>query len=583
MRSPAVAPELTASRSVPLDAATLYPERDGFFARRAKARRAKLLAGVADVLGRALAPGETVRYLARGVRYWLREHLFGGAAVAYYHNQVALVVTDRRLLLVQLGARGRAGDLKHEVALAAIRGAGRSFLSGWRVRLADGTKLAFTRVPAADRKRLEALFPRATGPEAPRTSEASLVPLCPACLRPVPGPVGATLTCPQEGCRIPFRDPRKAARLSAVVPGLGDLYLRHHVFGALEFLGSMAMLAVGIAHALQAYVDGEAASLVTAAVALAFFIGLPRLVDYRLTLHMGRKGLVPLALAPAPGAQARNLPSYPRWAPLLFIAGIALTGIFAVAMSQDLRDDVVARQAGRLAAEGRLDDAHARWAEVVRRGGVTEARRVRFALALLEAGDAEGADALRAEFEGKGIDAALADRWNAALRREQAALSDYQEGLQALVAGDEAAWTRLDRALGYFEGVKRPHLPRSRGELRAHLAMGALAEPLRTVDLENAVRWLEGLEGAPAAERAAVEAAYASARGERARAAGALERLAGTPLPPSFQLLVLEARARLAEGEAARAAVRSAAEAFPPDGLDEEEQRRRQALVEAGR
>jgi hypothetical protein len=567
---------------LPVDAATLYPEPDGFLGRRARARRAKLLAGIADVLRRALAPGELVRYAARGVRYSPWEHVFGGAAVAQYHNMTALVLTDRRLLLVQVGSRGRAADIKNQVALDAIRGAKRGFLSGWTLRLADGTKLSFTSLRGPDRKRLEALLP-AAAPAAPASREPSLVALCPACLRPVPGPVGATLTCPQQDCRIPFRDPRKAARLSAVVPGLGDLYLRHHFFGAVEFLGSMAMLGVAAALVAQTAVAGEPGGAAAVAVAAFALVLLPRAIDYRLTLHMGRKGLVPLALAPAPGAQARNLPSYPRWSALLFAAGVAVTGTIVAAMSADLREQAVAREASRLAEQGRFDEAQARWEAFERAGGADEARRVRFALALLEAGDLEGADALRERFQGSRIDAALAGRWNAALAREQAALQDYGDGVKALVAGDPSAPGRLDRAFAYFRNVKRPHLPQDRADLHAHLMMGALSEPLRAGDVEGAARWLDGISGAPAAEVAAVRAAYASARGDRAAAREALARLEGADLPPEFQLLVLEARARVAEGDAERAAVRSAAQAFPRERLADDDRRRVEAVIAAPR
>lgn len=56
MRSPAEAGQAVDTAGVPVDAATLFPDGDGFLARRARARRAKLLAGVADVLRRALEP-----------------------------------------------------------------------------------------------------------------------------------------------------------------------------------------------------------------------------------------------------------------------------------------------------------------------------------------------------------------------------------------------------------------------------------------------------------------------------------------------------------------------------------------------
>jgi hypothetical protein len=564
------------SADLPVDAATLYPEPDGFFGRRAKARRAKLLRGVEDVLRRALAPGELVRYAARGVRYSVFEHFFGGAAVSQYHNMTALVLTDRRLLLLQVRPRGKAGDIKNEVPLAAIQRAKKG-LTGLTLQLADRTKLRFVSVPGRDGKRLAALLPQAGGPAAPGPS---IVPLCPACLRPVPGSVGTSLTCPQEDCRIPFRDPRKAARLSALVPGLGDLYLRHHFFGSLEFLGSMVMLGLGIALALEALADGGGAAAVGAVLAAVAFVGLPRLIDYRLTLHMGRKGLVPLALAPAPGAQARNLPSYPRWAPLLVAAGLAATaGIVALGV-QAQRGDSAVREASELARQGRFDEARERWARVEREGDADEARRVKFALALFEAGDIEGAEAQSQRFQGTKIDAGLAGRWNAADARKSAALEDYGQGVRALLAGDASAWSHLDRALAFFRDVKRPHLPGTRGEIHAHLAEGLLREPIDDGDLERATRWMDGLGDAPPAEAAAVRAAYQSMTGRAAEARSALAAVDLAALPVRFRLLALETRARVAASAADTAAVRDLAQAFPRAGLDEDEAKRLEALLE---
>jgi hypothetical protein len=580
MNQPASVDPSLAAGELPLEKTTLYPEDDGFFGRRAKARRAKLLAGVEGALRRALAPGETIRYAARGVRYYLVEHLFGGAAVAQYHNMTALVLTDRRLLLLQLGRRGKIGDIKNEVPLDAIEGAKGAGILGWRILLADGSKLAFASVRSADRKRLQALLPSRSGPRVPGPV---VVHLCPSCLRPVSGKVGTTLTCPQQDCRIPFRDPRKAARLSAFLPGLGDLYLRHHLFGSLELLGSMAMLGVGLAFALQAAVDPDLEKVVSAAVVLALFVGLPRLIDHRLTLHMGRKGLVPLALAPAPGAQARNLPSYPRWSPLLFAAGVALAGAIVAALAEDLRHDAAVHDASQLAGQGRFDEARARFEALAQAGGVDEAQRVRFALALLLAGDVEGADAVREQFEGAKIESSLADRWNAALATEQAAIADYDEGLKAIVQDPAASWERVDRALVYFRQVKRPHLPRSRGEVHAHVASVVLAEPLGEGGASGARRWVAGLGDAPAAEAAVIHAADASLRGGRSAARAALAGLDEAALPAAFRLLALEARARDAESDADRAAVRKAAEALPRADLDEDDAARVEAALEGAR
>ena len=59
--------QATGAATLPVDPASLYPEPDGFLARRTKARRAKLLAGIEDVLRCALAPGETLLFFTDGV------------------------------------------------------------------------------------------------------------------------------------------------------------------------------------------------------------------------------------------------------------------------------------------------------------------------------------------------------------------------------------------------------------------------------------------------------------------------------------------------------------------------------------
>jgi len=568
---------------LPHDAATLYPEDDGFFGKRARKARAKLLAGIDDPLRRLLSPGETIRYAARAVRYGLLEFIFSGNA-ARYHNMVALVVTDRRLLMIHVSSRGKAADIKNQIPLPEIRRAGKASLSGWRLELADGTKQAFIAIAGKDRKRLESLLNGAAAPAGARPpGRPSLEPLCPACLQPVPGVVGATLTCPNPVCRVPFRDPKRAARLSAVVPGLGDLYLRHHLFGSLEFLGSMLMLGIGGMAVVDALADPVPSKLGLGAALFVLFLAGPRVIDYYVTLHMGRKGLVPLALAPAPGAQARNLPSYPRWSPLLFVAGLALTAAVAVGFGQVLQADGAAREAAKLAAAGRLDEARARWDALAAAGGANDERKVRFALALMEAGDLMGMDAIRATFGAETrVEQALAERWNAALAAEQGALDDYEAGVDAFVKsalgeGEAEGLARLDRALAYFAHVKRPHLPATRAELRVHLAAQSLAPPLEEDSAEAAEHWLADAEGAPALELAVLRSAVAAANGDR----GALKALAGPEVsaaPLEFRLLALEARLGLAtEGE--RAEIRRAAAAIPAADLTDDLAERQEALL----
>lgn len=309
-------PEAATIAGLAADLTTLFPEKDGFFARRSLRRRTLVLERLREVLARALAPGEVIRFATTCFRYSAIEFYFAGAA-SYHHNQYALVVTDRRALLLQIHGK-KPAQIKNHLALSSVRQVKRGFLGRWKLKLGDGTTLTLIRIPSADRKPLQQVLPGAAGP---LVRAPALEALCPDCLVPVPGKVGATLACPSPTCRIPFRDPARAARLSGLVPGLGDLYLGHHLFGSIEFLGSMAMLGIGIGFVLSEPIVG--------AVMVVLFLGIPRAIDFPLTLHMGRKGLVPLAHAPAPGAQPRNLPMFARWMTLLFLAGLALCGVLA--------------------------------------------------------------------------------------------------------------------------------------------------------------------------------------------------------------------------------------------------------------
>lgn len=563
---------------LPVDAEAMFPETGGFFARRANAARAKLLAKNASTLRRALQPGERIRYAALAMRYWFWETYFAGWA-SYHHNQHLLVLTDRRLLLLQITSRGNPADLKNQIALEEICGTKKqSFLNVFTLLTADGARLKLSRLAKRDRAALAARLPTAADPRRVR-KPSSIEHLCPSCLAVVPGIVGTTLTCPEPTCRIPFRDPKKAARLSTWIPGLGDLYLRHHFFGATEFIGSTLMLGLALVLLLMAALSGDAAGWVAAGIAVPLLVGLPRIVDHRLTLHMARKGLVPLAMAPAPGAAARNLPSFPRWAPLLFAAGAAIVVGVPAAVAPDLAadaryDDLTVEQV----EAGRFDEALAAYEALKAEGLVGEARRARLLQALYRAGDLEGAARVRSELDGSPLDEALVKDVNAMIAAEEAAIEGYYAGLHALVEGDEAAaWKQLDPALAYFRTVKRPHHATTRAEARVHLAGDLLAPPLDAPATAVAERQLEAAGAdAPQAEAAVVRAALQSARGDAAQVEAALRAVPADVSVP-FRLLMLEARARVARGEAERRAIAEGVKALPAS-LDEEESARAEAL-----
>jgi hypothetical protein len=168
---------------------------------------------------------------------------------------------------------------------------------------------------------------------------------------------------------------------------------------------------------------------------------------------------------------------------------------------------------------------------------------------------------------------------NADIEQQQAAIAGYQEGLQALMAGeDDAAWAKLDPALEYFRTIRRPHLPGTRAEARLHLAGELLAPPVDADTAAFARRMVEeaGAE-APPAEAAVVRAALRSLDGDAASVAAALGAAADGNVAVSFRILALEARARVARGPGERKAVAEGARALPAS-LSEEESLRVEAL-----
>ncbi len=565
-----------AGRDLPIDPEAVFPDGDGFLERRAATSRAKILAGLRPMLLVALEPGERIRYAARGVD----RGAVGRSVLVQLANQTALVLTDRRLLMVQVDRKGAPRDVKNQARLPAIRSAKAGALSPLEVRLQDGTKLRWAQVPRRDRRALAERLPERV-PAEPAGPGPSLEHLCPACLKPVPGRAGATRICPNPSCRIPFRDPARAILLSVLLPGLGELYLRHHLLGSVGFVVSLGVLALAAFWAIQAAVIGTGSSEAVGLLVLAAVVVVgSRAVEWVLVRHMARKGLVPLAERPSPGA-LRGLPAFPAWSWAMFLAGAVGLGAGLFGIEKEARLEgkaVLAREAARA---GRLDDAMARWAEAKALGSPGDEARGGLALALFRAGDLEDGERIVAELGGRKIEKRTAEEINGYLHRRDAAFEDYGAGLRALAEGkrDEAA-PALDQALSFFRTVKRPPLPVTRGEATLQLAAAMLAPPASAARLAAAERLHpEAVEDAPAPRRSVVLAAIHSMRGEKERAAALLREVGAAGLPDAWRILALETRLRLATSDGERRAVAEEAGRISPDRLEDGARARLAALT----
>ncbi len=275
--------------------------------------------------------------------------------------------------------------------------------------------------------------------------------------RPGAGRVGRAL--PDPACRIPLRSPKWTAWLSALVPGVGDIYLRHFLLGSLEFVGSIAVLCFALFAIVAAVATRDSEVLFLAAVLGILSILLPRLFDFFLTLHMGRKGIVPLSLTPAPpgvedGApigpsRGASLPAFPTWSWLHFAAGALAVGATAWFSLAEARASARVLEACRLAETGKVAEARKLYVASAAAKPAAPSDRGPFALALWEGGDLDGGDLLVTDLGP--IDREVADRLDAFVANHEAALNDLEDGHVALLDGKaESAWEQIDRAVALF-------------------------------------------------------------------------------------------------------------------------------------
>lgn len=150
----------------------------------------------------------------------------------YYFNKRAIVLTDRRILLLQIHGGDRPGVLRSQVRYSGITRVKRSLFGNTALKLGNGKKLTFTRVPKGDAKFLRSLIERlqeaGVTEGAPVTGHEHLCPHCYAVAE-----IGQ-VEC--DACKGTFKSPRKAGLLSLLFPGIGDFYMGHRKLAAFEFV-----------------------------------------------------------------------------------------------------------------------------------------------------------------------------------------------------------------------------------------------------------------------------------------------------------------------------------------------------------
>ena len=201
-------------------------DQSSFFARRRSRKKFKLLQRISPKVRKLLRDGEKVRYLARGTRYSWLESFLGGVAIGFL-NRRALIVTNQRIVLLQISSRLRPKELVEQIRYSVIDRLSRTLFGNTRIRFATGERITLANVARADRRFLVRLIEFTRSKMEPEAG--GLEDLCSYCYQPVDH---RPPSCPH--CGGSFKSPRKAALLSLLFPGIGDWYLGHHVFAAVE-------------------------------------------------------------------------------------------------------------------------------------------------------------------------------------------------------------------------------------------------------------------------------------------------------------------------------------------------------------
>jgi hypothetical protein len=230
--------------------ADLFPGSSAFLSQREQRRRREQWNAARPLARRLLKPEEHVLYVARAIQVPPVLHAMALGALALSYHQVVLVFTDRRIIEVLLGVRGKtAGTRLRSYPWASVRDLKFTF-SKLTLAPAEGRKQAWKVPVRGDKKLLKLLLPRLKQRLLQEgAARAEKLPLwhCPQCGATVPANPASC-----NACRASFRSSRLAAFLSLAFPGAGLFYAGHPVLGTMDFLGEVLLYGLFLLMMLEA-------------------------------------------------------------------------------------------------------------------------------------------------------------------------------------------------------------------------------------------------------------------------------------------------------------------------------------------
>ncbi len=256
----------------------LFPGDLEFLGKGRLRRRAALWSQVSPLLDKILTPGEQILHVAEAMQKVSVFRTMTMGMMVYAYHQVALVLTDKRLIEVLLDTRGKRPESRIRSVPWRALSEMRMRLGQLRLRLSSGKWIAWSLRVRGDRKLISALLPRMTergligGAASAEKLPAVHCPGCGDSFRDEPDRCHA--------CGTLHRSKRLARVLSVAFPGAGLFYLGHPVLGTFDLIGEL-MLFVFLAVILA--VAPDSAAIATGAGMGGFLLLLTKLES----LHIG--------------------------------------------------------------------------------------------------------------------------------------------------------------------------------------------------------------------------------------------------------------------------------------------------------
>lgn len=258
----------------------LVQDKKGRYKTRLNKLKLKLLGAAKPALDKLLGEDEQVMHLAGAMAYYPAELIFGNGWLTMLYNRYVIVGTNKRLVAINTNYKmNKPTHYFFQFSYSGIKKISRG-LFGTKLLLTrkKGKRRIFTGIKRALSAELKAYIEPKIDPASSAGADAEPKDnLCPSCFTPL---AGKLTSCPR--CRAIFKNPRKAALRSLLLPGWGDFYLGHRFLGVCEMLGSILVWGL----ILTMLLSPQKEDLIVGLVLLIFFNGM----DGLLTLYMGKKG-----------------------------------------------------------------------------------------------------------------------------------------------------------------------------------------------------------------------------------------------------------------------------------------------------